>query len=149
MFVRRVRWHARGEHTGWWPLATGCCAAGRRAFYLVPRFQPDKFSFLSSALGRTRLPRQRTVKDDFFEPFRCFKSLPRGEERRGEERSGSRAPKPAVEILPISFIIISVPIFIQAYSIIYAPPVVWILIHKTTFRNFEDFKENLVRNKVD
>lgn len=62
---------------------------------LVPRFQPDKFSFLGGALGRARLARQRTVKDDFFEPFRCFKSLlsSSGEGRVGE-RPGRVLPNP-------------------------------------------------------
>lgn len=62
---------------------------------LVPRFQPDKFSFLGGALGRARLARQRTVKDDFFEPFRCFKSLLSSSgEGRGGERPGRVLPNP-------------------------------------------------------
>lgn len=90
---------------------------------LVPRFQPDKFSFLGGALGRTRLARQRTVKDDFFEPFRCFKSLLSSS---GEGRGRVACFQTRVEILPISFVItLCVILIVQAYLVIYAPPVGW------------------------
>lgn len=58
-FVSR-KWRRRVTTTGylcghtWWTCSRVVTPGAQRgAFHLVPRFQPDEFSFLGSALGRT------------------------------------------------------------------------------------------------